>query len=103
MPHARGLPALAGDLSGAPGLAKARAILAPLLSHTGDAVIDLRELQFADDDVGRVLARAAQTIASQGRALTVVAAAAGIQRFLRRHGIVPPAKMAAAPPHGEAS
>lgn len=102
-PTPRGVPALAGDLSGEPGVAKARAIIEPLLSRRGDAVLDLRELRFADDDVGRVLARAAQTITSQGRALTVLAEAAGIQRFLRRHGIVPPATMAAAPPRGEAT
>ncbi len=71
-----------GELAGAEGLASARRALAPLL--------DLAELRFADDDVGRELARVAEAL---GEALVIVAPPGGIERFLRRHGVVPPATL----------
>ncbi len=82
---------LSGELTGAEGCATARSALTILLSARGDAVLDLRTLRFADEDVGRLLARAAETLHAEGRALRVRSGAPGIERFLRRHGIVPPA------------
>jgi chemotaxis methyl-accepting protein methylase len=78
-----------GELAGAEGLVAARRTLAPLL-HARGGVLDLAELRFADDDVGRELARAAEAL---GEALVIVAPAGGIERFLRRHGVVPPATL----------
>jgi len=82
---------LSGELTGADGCATARSALTSLLSARGDAVLDLRTLRFADEDVARLLARAAETLHAEGRALRVRSGAPGIERFLRRHGIVPPA------------
>ena len=78
-----------GELAGAEGLASARRALAPLLLARGGR-LDLAELRFADDDVGRELARAAEAL---GEALVIVAPSGGIERFLRRHGVVPPATL----------
>jgi chemotaxis protein methyltransferase CheR len=78
-----------GELAGAEGLASARRALAPLL-HARGGRLDLADLRFADDDVGRELARAAEAL---GEALVIVAPAGGIERFLRRHGVVPPATL----------
>jgi len=82
---------LSGELAGAEGCATARSALTTLLAARGDAVLDLRALRFAGDDVGRLLARAAETLHAEGRALRIRSGAPGIERFLRRQGIVPPA------------
>ncbi|MCA9613569.1 MAG: hypothetical protein KC586_12515, partial [Myxococcales bacterium] len=79
---------LEGELEGALGLARTRSALAPLLPEGGE--LDVTRLRFADDDVGRELARAAQVL---GERLVVVAPGGGIERFLRRHGVVPPATL----------
>ncbi|MCB9634929.1 MAG: hypothetical protein H6721_22625 [Sandaracinus sp.] len=79
---------LEGELEGALGLARTRSALAPLLREGGE--LDVTRLRFADDDVGRELARAAQVL---GERLVVVAPGGGIERFLRRHGVVPPATL----------
>jgi chemotaxis protein methyltransferase CheR len=85
---------LEGELAGTAGCATTHAALAGLMSSTGDAVLDLRGLRFADDAVARLLARAAAALASDGRALLVRTSTPGTERFLRRHGIVPPAVLA---------
>lgn len=82
---------LAGELAGNDGCATTLAALAEILASKGDAVLDLRGLRFADEAVARLLARAAATLASDGRVLRVHTSTPGTERFLRRHGIVPPA------------
>ena len=78
-----------GELAGADGLDTARRALVPVLRARG-GVLDLAELRFADDDIGRELARAAQAL---GEHLVIVTPAGGIERFLRRHGVIPPATL----------
>lgn len=85
-------PALSGELSDEAGRSAASRAVRSVLSHDKPTV-DLRELAFADEGVARVLQRAARTLEAEGRPLTVIAEASGMVRFLRRHGIVPPAKL----------
>lgn len=95
------LVALKGDLEGDTGEAIARRIVAKVIASQRP-VLDLRELAFADDRVGQVLARAARAVAAEGKVLVLVASAPGTLRFLRRHDIVPPAVARDAPPRGDA-
>jgi hypothetical protein len=85
--------ALAGHLEGPDGERMARDVATRLVSGTGDAKLDLRALTFADDGVARVIARAVAAATAQGRAVKIRAASSGTERFLRRHGIVPPADL----------
>ena len=96
----RSVPALEGELEGHEGETAAteavgRAMRAP------QPVIDLRDLRYADETVGRVLARAAAALAGEGRALVLITSASGTLRFLRRHNVVPPAETRAEPPEGD--
>jgi len=93
------IAALRGRLEGEPGARAAREVIASLLAapHNSPALLDIRELEYADDSVARVLARAAATLEAQERVLVVVAAAPGLDRFLRRHGIAPPARVVRTP------
>lgn len=96
------LPALSGELEGAHGRDRAHGVAAALLGSQAPPVLDLRELRFADEGVARVLARAAHTLGADGRQLTLVASAQGTVRFLRRHGIAPPAVVVPEPPREDA-
>ncbi len=83
---------LEGELDGPEGEARAREVIACVLHHA-HPVIDLSALRYADDGVARLLARAASVTAAEGRPLRIIARAPGTLRFLRRHGIVPPAAL----------
>lgn len=85
---------LEGELAGESGLSRIRTAASALVSDPRDVVhLDLGGLTYADDEVARVLARAAATIVAGGRRLVVHVQGAGGERFLRRHGIVPPAEL----------
>ena len=90
---------LAGELEGREGEAVATEAVARAL-RGGEPTVDLRNLRYADEGVGRVLARAAATLAAEGRTLVLIASAAGTLRFLRRHGVVPPAETRERPSEG---
>jgi chemotaxis protein methyltransferase CheR len=96
-PPSRPLPALEGVLEGDEGRAIARRVATEVVARS-PAVLDLRGLRFADEAVARELERAAHAVASTGTPLVVIAAAPGIERFLRRHGVVPPAVLVREPP-----
>ncbi len=55
--------------------------------------LDLSKLEYADEMVGRELARTAEAIDAEGRTLVLLVVSRGIERFLRRHGVVPPARI----------
>jgi len=101
-PPSRGVPIalerLEGELEGEEGTATASAAIGRLLASEGRPVLDVRDLRFADDGVARVLARAAAALDEEARPLVVLATAPGILRFLRRHGVVPPAEVRSEPP-----
>jgi len=88
--------ALAGTLTGTHGRRVAKRVLAQLLRR-GERVLDLRALELADEPVARELKRVAELLASEGRTLELLASGAGTRRFLRRHGVVPPAILGRAP------
>jgi len=90
-PGGRPVAALSGSLEGAEGVEHARDAITDALSRT-PPVLDLRELRYADDEVARVLARAAEAAAAEGRSLVLITDAPGTLRFLRRHNITPPAE-----------
>lgn len=92
-PIPRGLePALRGEQVGERGRRHAHDVLTALLASGGD-VLDLCELQLADEGVGGELRRIAAAMRADGRTLVLVVASPGIERFLRRHGVVPPARV----------
>jgi anti-anti-sigma regulatory factor len=85
---------LEGDLSGPSGEAEAkRAIEALLRAEPARATLDLTALRYADDDVGRMLARATAALSAHGHALTIIVNGSGTLRFLRRHRILPLARV----------
>ncbi len=86
------MPKLIGETS----VAEARAAIGQLLREPAPC-LDLRELRYADDAIGELLARAAATLASEGRTLRVIVRAQGVSQFLRRHNVVPPAEIAEEP------
>ena len=87
-------PQLSGELHGDEGASVARRVVADVLArgHAAPA-LDLTSLAFADDAIGRILARAAATALSEGWVLRIAATSAGTLRFLRRHNVVPPAEL----------
>lgn len=88
-------PSLRGELSGESGRRAAHDALSVAMRE--DALLDLREVRFADDLVARELVRANEALAQQGRTLRIVATEPGVLHFLRRHQIVPPAVLVTGP------
>ncbi|MEM9067462.1 MAG: CheR family methyltransferase [Myxococcota bacterium] len=91
-PAATGPLRLTGNLSGARGRKTAHDVIAALLEGRGTD-LDLRELRFADEGVARELARGAQALQEDGRTLVLWVSSVGIERFLRRGGVCPPARV----------
>ncbi len=82
---------LAGDLQGSEGARVAHEALSPIVAAERPPILDLSGLAFADEEVFRVIARAAAAIAAAGEPLRIVGARASVRRFLGRRGVVPPA------------
>ena len=86
------LPALRGEQVGEKARRPVHEVLSALL-ESGHDVLDLRELRLADAAVGGELRRIAAAMRADGRTLVLEVASPGIERFLRRHGVVPPARV----------
>ncbi len=82
---------LEGELTGEEGRRRAHEVSSAMLS-AGTHELDLRGLRFADEPVAQELRRVAAALASEGRTLTLYVDGPGMERFLRRHRVVPPAK-----------
>ncbi len=85
-------PALRGEQVGERARREVHQVLSTLLESGGE-VLDLRELQLADEGVGGELRRIAAAMRADGRTLVLEVSSPGIERFLRRHGVVPPARV----------
>ena len=85
-------PALRGEQVGERARKHVHELLSALLESDGN-VLDLRELRLADEGVGLELRRIAAAMRADGRTLVLEVSSPGIERFLRRHGVVPPARV----------
>lgn len=92
VPAPRAIPALRGEQVGERARKHVHALLGELLESDGD-VLDLRELTLADEGVGLELRRIAAAMRADGRTLVLEVSSPGIEHFLRRHGVVPPARV----------